>query len=175
MTNTHPWRLLRLWVHRSVTLFCIALFLLSGAISGAEDHARKVVRVPFQEFNRLMELDENNNPVSGYAYEFIEMIGIYAGWDIEYIPCSSFSDGMESLLSGKADLFYDVSFTEERAKEILFPDEPMGAEYYYLYASEENTAITSADVASIRGKTVGVTKGTTLPDILKQWCEKKNV
>ncbi|MBO4492146.1 MAG: transporter substrate-binding domain-containing protein, partial [Lentisphaeria bacterium] len=175
MTNYSHLGISEVWFHRFVALFCMMFFLLSGAVFGAEDHARKVVRVPFQEFNRLMELDGNNNPVSGYAYEFIETIGIYAGWDIEYIPCDNFSDCMESLLAGKADLFYDVSYTEERAKEILFPDEPMGFEYYYLYASEENTSIISADIDSIRGRTVGITTGTMMADLLKQWCRRKNV
>ena len=82
---------------------------------------------------------------------------------------------MEKLLNGEGDLFYDVSYTEERAKHILFPDEPMGHEYYYLYSSEDNTSIASGDFASMNGKTVGVTRGTTTLDMLKLWCKKKNV
>ena len=150
MTNANPWRLIRVLGHRSVTLFCMILFLLSGAIFGAEDHARKVVRVAYEEFNRQMIVDEDNKPVSGYAYEYIETMGIYAGWDIEYIPCDSFADSIKKLLAGEVDLIYEISYTEERAKEMLFPDEPMGFEYYYLYASEENSSITSADIDSIR-------------------------
>ena len=161
--------------HRSVMLLCMVLLLFSGVVFGAEDHARKVVRVPCVDFNRFMVLDENHNPVSGYAYEYIDTIGIYAGWDIEYVPCDSFSDSLNKLLSGEVDLFYDVSYTEERAKEILFPDEPMGFEYYYLYTSEKNTSINSGDIESIRDKTVGVTSGTVLVDLLKKWFAKKNV
>jgi len=175
MTNTNPWILFRLLVHRSVTLFCMMLFLLSGAVLGAEDHARKVVRVAFEEFNRQMIVDEDNKPVSGYAYEYIETIGIYAGWEIEYIPCDSFADSIKMLHAGEVDLIYEISHTEERAKEMLFPDEPMGVEYYYLYASEENGSITSSDIDSIRGKTVGITAGTMMADLLKEWCRKKNV
>ena len=157
-------------------LFCMMILLIvSGSLPGAEKSKRKVVRIPFQEFNRQMMVDEDNNPVSGYAYEYIQTIGTYAGWEIEYIPCNSFSDGVEQILAGKADLFYDISYTEERAKEILFPDDPMGYEYYYLYASEENTSITPDDYASINGKTVGVTTGTMMTALLKQWAKKKNV
>ena len=175
MTNTTPWTLFRLLGHRSVTLFCMMLFLLSEAISGAEDHARKVVRVPCSSFERLMVLDENKKPTSGYAFDYIQTIGTYAGWDIEYVPCENFTDCVEMLLAGKVDLFYDVSFTEERSKMILFPDEPMGYEYYYLYSSEDNDSISSGDYASMNGKSVGVTSGTNMIDILKQWCRKKNV
>ena len=175
MTNINPWVLFRLLGHRSVTIFCILFFLLSEAVFGAEDHARKAVRVAYEEFNRQMIVDEDNKPVSGYAYEYIETMGIYAGWDIEYIPCDSFADSIKKLLAGEVDLIYEISYTEERAKEMLFPDEPMGVEYYYLYASEENTSIVSADIDSLRGKTVGITRGTMMTDLLKQWCAKKNV
>ncbi len=175
MTNTNPWILFRLLGHRSVTLFCMVLFLLSGAVLGAEGQARKVVRIPCVEFNRVMELDADRNPISGYAYEYIETIGIYAGWDIEYIPSDSFADCLTKLLAGEVDLLYDVSYTEERAKEILFPNEPMGFEYYYLYAAKDNTSISSGDIDSIKGKTVGGTSRTMLIDLLKQWCTKKNV
>ena len=158
-------------------LFCMTmLLLLSGALWGAETSgSRKTVRVPALSFERLMVLDEDGNPISGYAYEYIQTIGTYAGWDIEYVPCDNFSECIKMLLAGEVDLFYDVSFTEERAKSILFPDDPMGHEYYYLYTSDENTSITPGDYASMNGKTVGVTSGTMTIDLLKEWCKKKNV
>ena len=168
MTNANPWRLFRLIVDRSVMLLCMMLLLLSGVVFGAADSDRKVVRIPCVEFNRFMVLDENHNPVSGYAYEYIDTIGIYAGWDIQFVPCDSFTDSLSKLLAGEVDLFYDVSYTEDRAKEILFPDEPMGFEYYYLYTSKENKSINSGDIDSIKGKTVGVTTGTMLTDLLER-------
>ncbi len=157
-------------------LFCVLLFLLlPGALSGAERGARKVVRVAYQEFNRQMEVDENNKPVSGYAYDYIQTIGLYAGWEVRFVPCDSFFDSIEKLRAGEADLIYEISHTEERAQEMLYPDEPMGFEYYYLYASADNEAITPDDYETLRGRTVGVTMGTTLGEILKAWCEKKGV
>ena len=157
-------------------LFCMtALFLLSETLFGAGKKERKPVRIAYQEYNRQMIVDENNKPVSGYAYDYIQTIGTYAGWDINYIPCTSFFDSVRLLRAGEVDLIYEISYTEERAKEILFPDEPMGFEYYYLYSSEENTSITPGDYASMNGKTVGVTSGTILIELLKQWGAKKNV
>ena len=125
MTNNSHFGISEVWFHRSVMLLCMMLLLLSGVVFGAEDNDQKVIRIPYAPFNKLMELDEDGNPVSGYAFEYIDTIGIYAGWDIRYIPCDSFSDGFKKLLAGEVDLFYDVSYTEDRAKEILFPDEPV--------------------------------------------------
>ena len=176
MTNKNKWSFSGIRPYRTVMFFCMFVFLLlSGSLWSAENHARKVVRVPYQEFNKLMMVDEDNKPVSGYAFDYIETIGSYAGWDIEYIPCNGFSDCLNRLLAGEVDLFYDISYTEERAKEILFPEEPMGYQYYYLYISDKNTSITAEDYTSMNGKSIGITRGTMAADILKQWCKKKNV
>ena len=153
----------------------LVLFLVPGTLSGAEKKARKVVRIPCQEFNRQMIVDENGRPVSGYAYDYIQTVATYAGWDVQYLPGSSFSECLRQLEAGEADLFYDVSHTPERAQSMLFPDEPMGYEYYYLYAAEDNTDVAPDDYASLDGKTVGVTKGTILGGILEQWARKKNI
>ena len=175
MTKNNHFGLSGMRFHRTAALLCMAMTLLPASIFGAGNNGRKTVRVAYQEFNRQMMVDENNNPVSGYAYDYIQTIGTYAGWDVRYIPCESFFDSVMLLFAGKVDLIYEISYTEERAKEILFPDEPMGYEYYYLYSSAENTSISSDDYASMNGKTVGVTSGTILADLLKQWGDKKNV
>ena len=157
-------------------LFCMTMvLLLPGSLLGAEKSERKVVRIAFQEFNRQMIVDENNKPISGYTYDYVKMLATYAGWDVQFVPCNSFADSVDLLFAGKVDLIYEISYTEERAKMMLFPDEPMGYEYYYLYTSAENTTITPGNYASFNGKTVGITSGTTLGELLKQWCKKKNV
>ena len=161
----------RAWAHRCL----LALLLLAAPLAGAEGGARKPVRVAYQAFNRLMVVDAENKPVSGYAFEYIQTIGIYARWDVEYVPCDSFADSVKRLLAGDVDLIYEISYTEERAKDMLFPDEPMGFEYYYLYASEEHGSIDPGDLASLGGKTVGVTSGTMLSGLLGEWCRKKKV
>ena len=171
-------RLMRRWGksrRAAVLLGLAALLLFPGPLSGSEKRPRKVVRIPCQEFNRLLIVDAHGNPVSGYVYDFVQTIATYAGWDVEYLPSTNFPDSLQKLLSGEVDVFYEISYTEERAQSILYPDEAMGFEYYYLYTSADNTDIAPDDLASLNGKTVGVTKGTMQIDLLKQWCAKKNV
>ena len=176
MTRNHRWGFSGIRFHQAATLICTAvLLLLSSPLFGAGKNGRKVVRIAYQEFNRQMMVDEENKPVSGYAYDYTQTLGTYAGWDIQYVPCVSFFDSVKLLLAGEVDIIYEISYTEERAKEILFPDEPMGYEYYYLYSSADNTTITPDDYSTLNGKTVGVTSGTILSELLKEWCEKKNV
>ena len=161
--------------HLAATLGCLALLLLPAPLSARGKDARKPVRIAYQEFNRQMMVDEHNKATSGYAHDYIEVIGTYAGWDVRYLPCDSFADSVRMLLAGEADLIYEISFTEERAKQMLFPDEPMGREYYYLYAAGGNDSIVPDDHSTLAGRTVGVTSGTILAGLLRQWAEKKNV
>ena len=162
--------------HPAAALFCAAtLLLLPKPLFGEGGAGRKVVRVAYQEFNRQMVVDERNQPVSGYAYEYIQTIGLYAGWNVEFVACDSFADSMRMVLAGEADLAYEISYTEERAKSFLFPNEPMGHEYYYLYSSAENASIVPDDEASLDGRTVGVTSGTMLSDLLKEWCRRRKI
>ena len=156
-------------------LLLLLLLLLPSSLSAAESHPRKKVRVPCEKFNRLLVTDDDGLPVSGYAHDFLETIATYAGWDLEYIPVNNFSNSLRMLQKDQADVFYDVSYTPERAKSFLFPDEPMGFEYFYLFATAENTDIDPDDFASLEGKKVGVTAGTMQVALLEQWCKKKNV
>ena len=123
---------------RSVLIVCSALLLLPGILFGGEKSEQKVVRVAYQKYNRLMMVDANNQPVSGYVFDYIQTIGLYSGWKIKYIQCNSFAECIRKLNSGEVDLAYDISYTEGRAKRFKFSNEPMGHEYYYLYASAEN-------------------------------------
>ena len=159
----------------AVLSFMAALLLLPGALKGEETESRKHVRIPCSDFSRLMVVDNHGHPFSGYAYEYIQAIATYAKWDVEYVYCDGFAEGVEKLLAGEVDLFYDVSPTEERAKVILYPDEPMGNEYYWLYASVSNDSIVPGDYSSMEGKTIGVTAGTIEIDLLHQWLKKHEI
>ena len=81
------------------TVLCLYGVAHSAPAQG-EDANRKVVRIAYQESNRLMMVDANHKPVSGYVFDYIQTIGIYSGWRVQYIPCNSFSECVTKLLSG---------------------------------------------------------------------------
>ena len=45
-----------------------------------------------------------------------------------------------------------LSYTDERAKTMLFSDLPMGEEKYYLYADLANSDISASDISSLNGQ-----------------------
>lgn len=79
------------------------------------------------------------------------------------------------LKDGQIDMLGNMSFTEERARDILYATLPMGSETYYLFISPDNAEIRSESYASLTGKGVGVAKGSVQKDMLQQWAQANGV
>ena len=65
-----------------------------------------------------------------------------------------------------------ISYTEDRTEEMLFSDEPMGEEKYYLYADLSREDITASDYKTLNGKKIGVLMGAESEVMLTEWEEK---
>ena len=157
---------------KSVCAVLCLLLLLSVALpvkAAAETAPVKVVRVgSFEDtFNYVNEKGIRK----GYGYELLQTLSGYTGWQLEYVTCD-WSDCFEKLKNGEIDIMGDISYTEDRAEEMLFSDEPMGEEKYYLYADLSREDITASDFKTLNGKKIGVLMGTEPEVMLTEWEEK---
>ena len=116
----------------------------------AED-TRTVVRVGWHEPPYFIT-DETGRK-SGYSYEYQRKVAAYTGWEYEYVE-GSWADLMQMMKEGKIDLLSDVSYSEERTRDMLFTSIPMGTEVYYVFVSPDNTEICSENLSSLNGKTI---------------------
>ena len=82
------------------------------------------------------------------------------------------SNCFEKLKNGEIDIMGAISYTEDRAEEMLFSDEPMGEEKYYLYADLSRADISASDYKTLNGKKIGVLMGTEPEVMLTEWEEK---
>ena len=101
-------------------------------------------------------------------------ISAYTGWDYEYVE-GTWSELMQKLKSGDIDLLSDVSYSEERTKDMLFSSIPMGTEVYYLFVSPDEKEITSENISSLNGKRIGITQGSIQKDFFIDWTEKRGI
>ena len=152
-------------------MLCLLLLLpaLFPVKAAAETVPAKVVRVgSFEDtFNYVNEKGIRK----GYGYELLQTLSGYTGWQLEYVTCD-WSDCFEKLKNGEIDIMGDISYTEDRAEEMLFSDEPMGEEKYYLYADLSRADISASDFKTLNGKTIGVLMGTEPEVMLTEWEEK---
>ena len=98
----------------------------------------------------------------------------YTEWKFEYVKCD-WSDCFDKLENGEIDIMGDISYTDERAQKMLFPDEPMGEEKYILYADLSDTDIGMSDFKSLDGKRVGVLMDTEPEIMLTEWENKNGI
>ena len=101
----------------------------------------------------------------------LQTLSGYTGWQFEYVTCD-WSNCFEKLKNGEIDIMGGISYTEDRTEEMLFSDEPMGVEKYYLYADLSRADISASDYKTLNGKKVGVLMGTEPEVMLTEWEEK---
>ena len=152
-------------------MLCLLLLLpaLFPVKAAAETAPAKVVRVGSfgDTFNHVNEKGIRK----GYGYELLQTLSGYTGWQFEYVTCD-WSNCFEKLKNGEIDIMGDISYTEDRAEEMLFSDEPMGEEKYYLYADLSRADISASDYKTLNGKKIGVLMGTESEVMLTEWEEK---
>ena len=162
-------------IWRSIcAMLCLLLLLpaLFPVKAAAETVPTKVVRVgSFEDtFNYVNEKGIRK----GYGYELLQTLSGYTGWQFEYVTCD-WSDCFEKLKNGEIDIMGDISYTEDRAAEMLFSDEPMGEEKYYLYADLSRTDLSTSDYKTLNGKKIGVLMGAESEVMLTEWEEKHGI
>ena len=172
MKNSGMSETMQTLMRKSVCVMLSLLLLLSAVlpVKAAEETAPvKVVRVgSFEDtFNYVNEKGARK----GYGYELLQTLSGYTGWQFEYVTCD-WSDCFEKLKNGEIDIMGAISYTEDRAEEMLFSDEPMGEEKYYLYADLSRADISASDYKTLNGKKVGVLMGTEPEVMLTEWEEK---
>lgn len=175
MKNSGTSETMQTLMRKSVCAMLSLLLLLSAVLpvkTAAETAPAKIVRVgSFEDtFNYVNERGARK----GYGYELLETLSGYTGWQFEYVTCD-WSDCFEKLKNGEIDIMGDISYTEDRAEEMLFSDEPMGEEKYYLYADFSRTDISASNFKTLNGKKIGVLMGTEPEEMLTEWEEKHGI
>ena len=172
MKNSGMSETMQTLTRKSACVMLSLLLLLSAVLpvkAAAETASAKVVRVgSFEDtFNYVNEKGARK----GYGYELLATLSGYAGWQFEYVTCD-WSDCFEKLKNGEIDIIGGISYTEDRTQEMLFSDEPMGVEKYYLYADLSRADISASDFKTLNGKKIGVLMGTEPEVMLAEWEEK---
>ena len=175
MKNSGTSETMQTLMRKSVCGMLCLLLLLSVVLpvkAAAETAPVKVVHVG--SFEDTFNYCNERGARKGYGYELLETLSGYTGWQFEYVTCD-WSDCFEKLENGEIDIMGGISYTEDRAEEMLFSDEPMGEEKYYLYADLSRADISASDFKILDGKKIGVVMGTEPEVMLTEWEEKHGI
>ena len=165
------------------TVLCAGIFVFLGiwmvltvpcraAETNNDEKQSQIIRVG--SFEDTFNYVDKNGVRRGYGYELMQALAGYTGWKFEYVKCD-WSDCFDKLENSEIDIMGDISYTDERAQKMLFPDEPMGEEKYILYADLSDTDIGMSDFKSLDGKRVGVLMDTEPEIMLTEWENKNGI
>lgn len=113
--------------------------------------------------------------MSGWGYEYLQDISYHTeGWKYEYV-LGTFSELIAKHEAGEIDLMSSISYTPERAENLLYSTNPSGKKCYYVYVKPDRGDLTVGDPEALRGKTIGVN-----PDVLqttegKAWLAERGI
>ena len=173
-------------IQKKIAVLCAAIFVFLGMWIMLSVHCRaaetnndetqtkqqKIIRIG--SFEDTFNYVDQNGVRRGYGYELMQALAGYTGWKFEYVKCD-WSDCFDKLENGEIDIVGDISYTDERAKKMLFSDDPMGEEKYILYADLSNMDIGTSDFKFMDGKRVGVLMDTEPETMLTEWENKNGI
>ena len=160
-------------IMKRVGAVCISIFMVfTLCMPCLADETQKIIRVG--SFEDTFNYVDEHGVRRGYGYELMQALAGYTGWKFEYVKCD-WSNCFEKLENGEIDIMGDISYTDDRAKEMLYSEETMGEENYVLYANLSDTDIVSSDFKSLDGKRIGVLKGTEPENMLTEWEHKYGI
>ena len=169
---------------KNLAVLCTAMFVIMGmwvmlsvhcqAAETNNDEKQQPQTIRIGSFEDTFNYVDKNGVRRGYGYELMQALAGYTGWKFEYVKCD-WSNCFDKLENGEIDIMGDISYTDERAQKMLFPDEPMGEEKYILYADLSDMDIETSDFKSLDGKRVGVLLGTEPEIMLTEWENKNGI
>jgi len=146
--------------------------VLAPVSAFAETNGKRTIRVGWVE--STFNMTDRFGRRSGYAYEYQQKIAAYTGWEYQYVT-ASWTQLLEMLKQGEIDLLADVSYTEERAKDMLYSSLPMGEEEYYAYVASRNRELSADDYTTFNGKKIGVNKGSMQKRKFMEWARQYGI
>ncbi len=167
-------RILAAQFPRVCLFIMLALTLLISAAAYAEESEVKTVRVAWFNSDLFQEGKSEDEPKSGYGYDYLRKLTDYAPWHYEYVY-GEWSELYDMLVAGEVDVMGGMSKTDERADIMLFPERPMETDEYYLYKHSDDDSIKMGDASTFTGKKVGMQENNRTADYTQQWIEKNNV
>lgn len=153
----------------AICMLTIVIFPLK--VSAA---ASQKVRVGYYERDGFQEGMSDDIRKSGYAYEYLQRISDYTGWEYEYVY-GSLPELKEKFKNNEIDIIAGYSAYDDIPSNMEFADEPFGTETCYIYKRIGDSAIRPGYLAGLIKKKVGVLKETKEEAYLRAYQEENGI
>lgn len=160
-------RKLHILILMLVTCLCLIQY---GTICVKADE--RVIRVGYDSNSKFIQ--EINEEYYGYGVEYLNKIAEYTGWTYEYVKDESWHASLDKLRNGEIDLLCTVHYTEDRAKEFVYSDIPLGYETSLLYAMPDSP-IFYQDFEAMNGTRIGLLQESYAAEDFIKYAQGKSI
>ena len=161
-------------VSGALALLMLVLSIPINVLAKEQVFEVKNVRVGYFTLENCMEGVDEDSRKSGLAYEILCEISKYSKWNVEFVY-GDFEELYQELEQGKIDVLPCVCYTPERAKHILFSDDVLTNEQYYISTLDSNAENIIHDPAAMNGKRIAVVNDAYQNELLDEWCSEMNI
>ena len=142
-------------LRRGAAILLMALLVaMLGSTTLAAEQETRMIRVPFPEVAGITETAADGSR-HGLVVDYLNEIAKYTGWEYEYIDTDG--DSMiGEFLEGKYDLMGGTYYSPSFEEYFAYPDYNIGYSKSVLMARGNDDSVSSYDLRSLNGKTIGV-------------------
>lgn len=152
----------------------IVLCCLFFCFPAQSDDNSVSIRVGYYEDGDYMSRGRSAEYI-GFNIEFLQKLAKVGGMRYEMLDEGSWENAWHQLLEGHIDMIPAVFRTEEREKEVLFSNLPMGTLYVTLNVRVDDKRYGYEDFSSFQGMRVGIIRGSSDGERFQRYCEKFGV
>ena len=143
-----------------------------GALA-AGNQKRETIRLGYFDFDNYMRGDSEGEVKSGFAYDLLCDVAAINNWEYEYVY-GDFDDLFIDLQNGDIDILPCIVYTEERAEIVLFSDEEVYEERYFISTLDEN-ADKNLKISDLNGKTISTVSNTYQNVVFEEWEKEQGI
>ena len=158
-----------------LALVACLIFVLSNfiaAFADGEQGGNRTYKAGVFELEGYHMKDEDGR-LTGYGISFLNLVSEYSRLNFQYTGYDKKWDNMLDMLdSGEIDVVTSVSRTPEREEKFDF-SLPMGRKRTILSIRVDDTQYRRGNYSTYNGMVVGLQKGNSQNDILKDFAEEK--
>lgn len=158
---------------KNILLFAVTMLLAVGSFSvrSFAEEGSRTVKVGYFNSAHFLEGTEDGKLKSGYAYEYLQKISDYTGWEYEYVY-GTYEDIYEKFRTGEIDLLPGLTYKNERLYFTAYPEYGMGMDTLYLFTHEGDSKLDPDNIESFNGAKVGIIQHSNATFAINEWASQ---
>jgi len=153
------------------SLLTVLILSLSASLFAANSLS---VKVGYYNFPRYQEGTSDSEKKSGYAYEYLQKIASYTGWNYEYVYGER-ANLLKDLKNGKIDVLVGLPKEQGVTQDYIYSLRPTILATYYLFQAADSNKLNIARPESFNDAKIGLLKGSDGADKIIRYVREKEL